>query len=390
MLRSEVDPRPTAAGPLALAGAYFLYYATTGIELSFLGSYLRSVGLSGSQMGLLLGLSPALGLVAGQFWGNLADRTGRPDRVLWIIGLGAPLALAPMLLAGSFEAIFASLFAFNFFASGFCGLLDALVVARVNLRGGSYSHFRTFASLGFMVGAMAFGASVERVDGRVMAAMVGAWVVTGAWCLRVRARSIPPVSLSPWAGLRLLRRRDLGVFLASTGLHWVATAAYFAVFPLHVLALGLPPWVIGGAATVGVVAEIVVLLVFPRVSARLSTRTILAAAYLLSAVRWLLLPALSDPRAILALSAVHGIGFGAFVAAAVGHVAGRVPSHLRASGQVLFTSVTFGLGGIVAFPLAGAGYDLVGSANVLRTAALLELAALGLLVVALRGSRERP
>jgi PPP family 3-phenylpropionic acid transporter len=50
-----------------------------------------------------------------------------------------------------------------------------------------------------------------------------------------------------------------------------------------------------------------------------------------------------------------------------------VPPHLRASGQALFAAVTFGVGGLIGYPAAGAGYDALGGHRLFAVAAALEL-----------------
>ena len=48
---------------------------------------------------------------------------------------------------------------------------------------------------------------------------------------------------------------------------------------------------------------------------------------------------------------------------------------LRASGQALFVAITFGVGGLVGFVSAGAGYDLLGGTRNFIAGALVEVVA---------------
>ncbi|HYO73400.1 MAG TPA: MFS transporter, partial [Archangium sp.] len=86
-----------ATGRIPLIGFYALFFSITGIILPFLPAYLKSLTLSVAQVGLLLSLSPLLALVAPHFWGHLADRTGRPHRVLTAVCAGACLGFIPLL-----------------------------------------------------------------------------------------------------------------------------------------------------------------------------------------------------------------------------------------------------------------------------------------------------
>jgi PPP family 3-phenylpropionic acid transporter len=77
--------------------------------------------------------------------------------------------------------------------------------------------------------------------------------------------------------------------------------------------------------------------------------------------------------------------FGAFYVGAVGTLGSRVPATLRVSGQALFVSITFGVGGLIGYVSAGATYDALGGPGAFTAAAVLELVAAGLILL---GGRE--
>ncbi|HME91967.1 MAG TPA: MFS transporter, partial [Myxococcaceae bacterium] len=56
------------AGFVPLAGFYLLYFGALGVTLPFFPAYLKSLGLSGSQVGMLLALAPVVSLVAPPIW----------------------------------------------------------------------------------------------------------------------------------------------------------------------------------------------------------------------------------------------------------------------------------------------------------------------------------
>jgi PPP family 3-phenylpropionic acid transporter len=83
---------------------------------------------------------------------------------------------------------------------------------------------------------------------------------------------------------------------------------------------------------------------------------------------------------IILLSLLHGMTFGAFYVASIGFLGRRVPAALRTSGQALFASVTFGLGGLVGYLLSGVGYDAFGGHRLFALAAMIEFLAAGLVL----------
>jgi PPP family 3-phenylpropionic acid transporter len=380
---------PQVAGRSALAGFYFLYFAALGITQPFLPAYLASLSLSATQVGLLLALGPLMSLLMPPVWGHLADRTGRPDRVLTLLATCACLAFAPLLLATRFATLLIVLATYALFVSSVTALADALTLHRVAHMGGSYAHLRLFGSVGFVLSTTAFGLATVRPDRSAVAIPLGLVAAYALWSLRIHAPAAPGPAVTPLAGLRLLAHRDVRLLLAATCLHWLACAPYNGLLALHVEALGLRPAVVGLSSGLGVAAEVGVMVLHPRLARRFAPRHLLFLAFAVSAVRWAGMAATRSPVAIVALSLLHGMTFGAFYVASVAFMAERSPPALRASGQTLFVAVSFGLGGLLGYVSAGAGYDWLGGHRLYAVAALLEVAA-ALLVLGVHPPRKAP
>jgi PPP family 3-phenylpropionic acid transporter len=374
-------PPLQAAGRLPIIGFYALYFGVTGIVLPFLPAYLQSLALSVTQVGLLLSLSPLLGLGAPHVWAHLADRTGRPSRVLTVLAVGMCAGFSPLLFVDRFPTLVLTFAAYAFFASSITPLIDSLALQHVARAGGSYAHLRLFGSLGFMLSSTLFGLLVDSVGRTTVLVPLALLVALSLWSLTLHEPGSPTRSaLHPLSGLKLLADRDLRWLLAASTLHWIACAPYHGTFSIFVVSLGLQPSVVGLSAGLGVAAELGVMLLYPRVARSISPRHLLALAFIVSALRWAGLSLATEAPVIAALSLLHGMTFGAFYVSAIAFVAHRVPPHLRASGQGLFAAVTFGLGGLVGYTSAGAGFDWLGGHRLFAVASLLELAAVALVL----------
>lgn len=358
---------------MPLAGYYLLHFAAIGITLPFLPAFFRSLQLSGTEIGLLLAMNPLLAMLAPPLWGYLADRTGRSDRVLTGIALGACLGFVPLVALQRFGPLAAACAAYAFFASSISTVIDSLTLRRVEVEGGSFSRIRLFGSVGFVLSSTAFGVMVSEVDVRAVWVALGLMVSAFAWTFAIRSRTAPAPPSHPLGALKLLRERDVAVLLASTALHWIACAPFHGSFAIHVTALGLPPSVVGLGAGLGVVAEIGVMLLYPRLFARMQPRLLLSLSFAASAARWLLMSVVDRGAPLVWLQLLHGLTFGAFYTASVSYLASRVPPHLRSSGQALYVAVTFGVGGLVGYTVAGVGYDALGGHRLFAVAAALEL-----------------
>ncbi len=382
----------TTSGPRAatLAAFYFAYFMTIGVTQPYLSGYLKGLGLSATEIGALLAVSPLLAMVAPVFWGYVADRTGRPDKVLTALALGALASFLPLTVTEQFAPLLLALAAYAFFTTSVTPMIDSLTLRHVRRTGGAYARLRLFGSLGFIVSAFVFGLVVTRLDRAVVWAVV--FLIAGYLLvsLRVRDPSAKPLErLHPLAGLALLRFPALRLLLASTALHWIAGAPFHAFFAVHATALGHGPWVVGLSASLGVAAEVAVMLLYPSFEARFSPRWVLVVAFAASVARWLGMALLDQAWPLIGLSLLHGLSFGAFYVAAIAQVSRLVPDALRVSGQALFVACTFGLGGVIGFAASGVLYDSVGGHRLYGVAAGVEsLAVILALWLAVRGPRE--
>jgi MFS transporter, PPP family, 3-phenylpropionic acid transporter len=375
------DPRAAVpAGAAPLIRFHLVYFAAMGIVLPFLPGYFRQLGLSASEVGVLLAVHPVLALVVPQLWGQLADRTGRPAWTLALLMVGTTAAFSALLWTTRFPSLIAVVVAFACFQSGITTVLDSLTLHRVRLVGGAYTRIRLFGSVGFLIATVAFGLAVDQLDRRTVWAPLLLYVTAVGAALTLRSRVERLTVASPLAGLALLKQRDLALLLAACGLHWIACAPYQGFLSVHVLSLGLSPSVVGLSAGVGMVAEIAVMAIFPSLEAKLAPRHLLALAFAASGVRWVGMALTRSGEGIILLSVLHGLTFAAFYVAAVAFVARRVHHTLRATGQALLVSATFGLGGLLGFAGAGFGFDWVGGNRLYLFAAALELVPLALIL----------
>ncbi|MCE9571478.1 MAG: MFS transporter, partial [Rhodocyclales bacterium] len=149
---------------------------------------------------------------------------------------------------------------------------------------------------------------------------------------------------------------------------------------IHLVAQGYGKALVGLLWTLGVVAEIVVFLLMPRISLRVSMRAILLACFVLAALRFLVIGWAADFIWLLVLAQLlHGASFGAHHAATMAALNRWFVAGQQARAQALYGSVAYGAGGLGGALLAGALWEKAG-AGITFTAASA-LAVLGLILV---------
>lgn len=367
--------RPTVASAGSLSIYYAAYFGCIGIILPFLPAYLKSIGFSATQVGLLLAIGPTLALLVPNLWAHLADRSGRADRVLIVLSAGAFLFFLPLLRVRTFAGVFAALTAYGAFQAAITTLVDTITLHRVHSVGGSFSRIRVFGSLAFVVSSSAYGLAVREIGPNAVIVAAGMLFLLAAASLAVRSVAHVSPSDSGPKRAEFIRTYGLGWFLAATSLHWLACAPFNGSFAIHLQSLGLAPWLVGTSASAGVLAESVMMYFYPNHFSHLSAKRFLAFAFAMSALRWAGMSVAVTPLVVLCLSLLHAFTFGAFYVAAVSYVAGRVPEPMRARGQAIFMSLTFGLGGLLGFVLAGVTYDRIGGRALFGIAFIVDLIA---------------
>jgi len=218
------------------------------------------------------------------------------------------------------------------------------------------------------------------------------WLALGcAFAAALRLRGAGEPSTRPRAAdvKALLADPRLRVLLVIATLHWICLAPYNVYFGVFLHDLGLAPLSWGLAYSTGVVMEVFVLMTFHRLQVRFRLETLLAAAFAVSAVRWLAIAGLRAPAALIALQVLHGMTFGMFWSAAIAQIAATVPASLRATGQALLV-MSINLGGFAGNAVSGRIYDAYGSRLLFVLAAIGQLAPLAVVLAARRRLHDGP
>ena len=355
------------------AAVYTGYFATLGVLLTFLPPFLERRGLAGAQIGVVMSISSVMVVIAPLAWGYVADRTRRPLLMLRVAIAGATVAMLGLAVAPDFVSLVLAMLAYAAFASSVASQTDAATLIAIRKVGARYGVVRLFGSIGFVLGSAGAGLAMDReVSSTVMFSAMGAGLVlalVSSLLIRDAGDAPAPARLSDIA--RLASDRRLLVVFVACGLHWVSLAPYHAFFAVHVQDLGLAASVAGVGFAVGAASEVVFMAAAERW--RRSPKDILTAAFAVTAVRWVVVAHATDGVALVAIQVLHGFSFGVFYVAAVRAVTECVPERLRATGQGLFFSVVFGIGGGVGTLTTGLGYDRISGSGVFLAAAVVSL-----------------
>lgn len=373
--------------PLVLARAfYFFYFGAVGCYVPFINLYFRAAGLSGLAIGVLAALPPLILLAAGPLWGVVGDRFRIHRYLLPLATLGP---IVPVLLMAQTRSLagLATLVAWAaLFVAPIVPLIDSAVLDLLHETGVSYGKIRVWGSVGYSVATWIMGLVLSRGGLGLMfvayALMLG---MSGVLALWLPARRLA-WKVSFGASLRqMLRQRPLRLFLIGSFLIGATLQAAYSFYPLYLQALGGNSTWVGLGGALSAITETPVVFFSALMFRWVGVRGSVILSYLMFAVRWAILALVRAPLPALLTNGLHGVTFAPFLVGSIAYVQAHTPPGLSATSQGLFTAAAFGLGAAAGALGGGWLYDQLGPSSLFGIAALVALAAMGIMLAAANG-----
>ncbi len=368
-----------------LSAFYFFYFSFVGAMAPYWGLYLKSLGFAAFEIGVLMSLLQVMRMFAPNVWGHLADRTGRRVAIVQTAALVCLIAYLGVFVDQSFWWMFAVMSLISFFWSAPLPLVEATTLTHLGERTERYGRIRLWGSIGFILVVLGLGSALDHyavglVPWVVLGLLIGIWLTS---------RLIPEAVVTH-AGqahtplTEVLRRPQVWALLAAAILMAAAHGPYYTFFTIHLVEAGYSKTFAGWMWALGVICEIGVFLLMPRVLRQMRVETVFLLTLLTAALRFLAIGWWVDRLPVLIVAqALHALSFGAYHAAAMALVHRHFRGRIQARGQALYNSLAFGVGGTAGSLYAGAAWDGLGAAWSFSLGA--GLAALAAVVFAWRG-----
>ena len=332
-----------------LSRFYFFYYFFVGSFVPYWGIYLQSENFSPSSIGILLSLFQISRIVAPNFWGWLADHTGH--RVKWIkltsfLGL---IGFIGVFWAKGFFWIFLVMSALSLFTSSTLPLAESLTLAHLATTDGHYSRIRLWGSIGFIVASLFLGYLIDLQGINILL-----WVllITQA-IIFFLSNTIPEAKeihhkkndLPIW---KIIKTPSVVALLIGCTLMVSAHGVLYNFYSIYLKEHGYSSATIGWLWAVGVICEIFIFMLMPKILRRYSLKTILLISLFLGVIRFILIGASPDHFYLLLIAQMfHAATFGSFHAASIEVIAYFFKGRNQSRGQAIYNSVAYGIGGTI-------------------------------------------
>lgn len=391
-------PGPPRVSGLRRFGALsFAYFASIGLFNPYAPLWFQSLGLSTLLIGGIAALQSGTRIVAPYAWSWAGDQSSRRAELIRLAAVGALLSALGLL--GVREAVPVALVTTLLFVanSGVVPLYEASLAHLLNGPGGMdttrYGRVRMWGSVGFIVSVTAFGAllewsgialfpaSVAGINGLMLWA---AWRLPATQAAARHDEPAPPV-------LPLLRRPEVAWLFASIGLTVLAHTSLYTFLSLYLVSLGYGKLAVGALWAVSVAVEIGFFWYQGRFFPLLTPHRWLQVAAVVTGLRFVATAGFGAWAPVLVLAQLtHAITFGAHHLACIAEVNRLFPGRLRGRGQALYTTLGYGVPGVLGGLGGGWLISHQGFAAAFWAAAVCGGAAWLAATRALQHSRARP
>lgn len=347
-----------------LSAYYFAYFAFVGAFSPYFTLYLQSLSLSAADIAILMSLMQVMRVLAPGLWGWMAERFGVR---LPIVRASALLSLAGFSLffyLDSFAGLFAAMALMSFFWSAALPLMESVTFAHLGADAHRYGSIRVWGSVGFVVAVLVLGYALDRLPVATLLWVIATVLLGILGC----AVAVPDVGGAgehrESVSLRAtLARSEVRALLGACFLMAAAHGALNVFYSIYLVEHGYGKAVVGWMWTLGVLAEIAVFMLMPRISRQWTMRGILLFSFAVAALRFVLIGwGVGSMPVLVFAQLLHGVTFGAYHAAAIAMVNQWFPGRLQSHGQALYGSLSFGAGGMVGGLASGYTWEVLGSA----------------------------
>jgi PPP family 3-phenylpropionic acid transporter len=371
-----------------LSGFYFFYFAFVGAMAPFWGLYLKSLSFNAFEIGVLMSLLQVMRIFAPNIWGHLADRSGKRVAIVQLAAIGSLLFYVGVFFGSSFWWLFAVMAGMSFFWSASLPLVEATTLSHLKDRTHHYGRIRLWGSIGFIVVVLGLG---YWFDYRPVADLP--WAVLGFITgIVLFARRIPEAGievhdtdhLPVW---NIVKRPEVWSLLGACFLMAAAHGPYYTFYSIYLVDHGYAKSTVGWLWALGVICEIGVFLIMPKLTTGLKVEGILLSTFAIAMLRFLLIAwAVDSLPLIIFAQTLHAATFGAFHASAVSLIHRHFKGRHQTRGQGLYNSMAFGAGGTLGGLYSGAVWESVGPQATFSVAAAC--AGLAFLLVLWKGRRS--
>lgn len=362
-----------------LSGFYFFYFASLGVLIPYWSLYLKSLGFNSLTIGSLIAILPATKLIAPYICGWLADQTRRSMFIIRVTALLALLSFSLVFINMQLWWLSFTMLLFSFFWNAMLPQFEAMTLNHLGDDTHQYSMIRMWGSLGFIVTVVLMGELLQHY-GASLIPIVVLITFTGILLSSIivpEKLNTPHIQYAPiW---NVIKQPRVVAFLVVCFLMLCSHGPYYTFYTIYLQEHDYSSHIIGVLWAVGVLAEVVVFLLIPRLLPVYGARKLLITTLLLTTLRWLIIGFFVTDLSMLFIAQLfHAFSFGVFHAVSISLVHEYFTGSHQGRGQALYSSISYGAGVAAGSLVSGMVWDNWGASVLFVLASCCTMAALAI------------
>jgi len=262
---------------------------------------------------------------------------------------------------------------FSFFWNATLPQFEAATLFHLQVEPQRYSQIRLWGSIGFIAAVLGIGRFLDQFSIAYLPWIIGSLMLMNWLMALITPEAKPRLTHSNTGGIwQILMKPELLAFLLVYMLLQVAHGPYYVFYSVYLKQHGYSATETGLLWASGVAAEVLLFMAMRQLLKWLSPRTLLLFAVSLSVVRWLLIADGVDSLALTIIAQIlHAATFGVAHVVAMQLLFQYFGERHQSKGQALYSSISFGLGGMIGSLYSGYFWDMLGGRLVYIIAALV-------------------
>ena len=330
------------------------YYLANAVYQGYVAKYFEAVGMSHTQLTILLAMAPIVSVVMQPVWGTLGDRSRSRNKVLAMLIVVAAIVVLAYRISSAFWWLMISSILFSAFYTSIQPMGDSIILEALQPKNQPFGPLRLMGCLTFAVGNLFIGYAI---DGR---ANLIVYLTTAVLLINLLSvRALPPTPGHQSTGekmnmagiLKLPHMAGLIIMLMLLQL----TMGYFYSFysPYFTSLPGGTTTILGLCYFMSAISEVPFLLNADKLFEKLGVGKLMSISAAALTLRWILLASFPNVYVAAGSQILHGWGFIVMTVSMSKYMSATVPNELKASGQMLLAVVGFGVARV--FGILGGG-----------------------------------
>lgn len=337
---------------------YFFFFFGMGVTFPLMGIYFDEIGLSGSQLGVIMAVGPVIAIVAQPIWGMICDHYNNPKKVLIIITFMSSILGLGFVLSDRYIYLIIVAALLSVFQSAIIPISDSMTISYVKKYGGEYGSIRLWGAVSFALAVWIAGMMIEITFTGIIFYIFSVSLLFSTFFAMKMPNEADHMHVNIRVGLKqLLKIPSYILFLISTFLIRGPILASIYFFGIYYVSLGGSVAGVGLFFLLAAIGEATFMKLAGLGIRKVGVVLILITASVFSIARSFFYYFEPNTTWVLLTSLIHGLTIGLFIPAAIHLVRELTPDNIKVTGMSIFSSVANGLGVMVFTFIAGVIYE---------------------------------